>query len=168
MDRSTFNNRISYIVLVVLFIVSIIFNDFIGIAGIHPDILLIFLIFLAFNEKPVVALAAAFAFGFLQDIFLPGSIQYWGLSPLFKTLVIYGLLKLLPLFERLRGPAFFSALFAMILLYFFVYDLLYYSGYVKPFIVIYRYALPESLYTFLLLMVIHLIFPLKSNKKNLP
>lgn len=167
METRTKNSLVLYIILGILFIISIIFNDFIGIAGIHPDILLIVLIFLAFREKPFIVLIAAFVFGFLQDIFLPGSIQYWGLTPLFKTLVIYGLLKLRPFFNNLKGVGFFAVLFGIIFLYFMFYDLLYYSGYIKPFIVLSRYALPETVYTFIVLLIVHFIFPLKNKEKSL-
>ncbi len=160
MESNQTNSRILYIVLSVLFIISAIFNDFIGIAGIHPDILLIILFFLAFNEKPVMVIIAAFVFGFLQDIFLPGSVQYWGLSPLFKTLIIYILLKLLPFIQRFKGFVFYMSLFTVMLVYYVFYNLLYYSGYVKPFIILYRYAVPETLYTFLLLLIINVIFPI--------
>ena len=53
---------IAYIVLSILFILSVIFNDFISIAGVRPDILLVLVIFLVFNEKPIIAIAAAFGF----------------------------------------------------------------------------------------------------------
>ena len=163
----TKQNRLiaAYIIMSVLFILSVIFNDFISIAGVRPDILLIVLLFLAFNEKPIFVIIAAFAFGFLQDIFLPGSIQYWGLSPLFKTLIIYGLLKLLPFAERLRGFYFQLSVFSTIFLYYIFYNLLYYSGYVKPFVIFYRYSLPETLYTFLILLVLNMIFPLHNKNR---
>lgn len=160
MENSQTNSRILYLVLGVLFIISTIFNDFIGIAGIHPDILLIILFFLVFNEKPIVVIIAAFVFGFLQDILLPGSVQYWGLSPLFKTLIAYILLKLLPFIQRFKGFIFYVSLFASMFIYYIFYNLLYYSGYVKPFIILYRYTIPETLYTFLLLLIINAIFPI--------
>jgi len=156
---------VAYIIMSVLFILSVVFNDFISIAGVRPDMLLIALLFLAFNEKPIIVIIAAFGFGFLQDIFLPGSIQYWGLSPLFKTLIIYGLLKLLPFVERLRGFYLQLSVFSTILLYYTFYNLLYYSGYVKPFVTFYRYSLPETLYTFLILLVLNMIFPLHNKNR---
>ena len=156
---------VAYIIMSILFILSVVFNDFISIAGVRPDILLIVLLFLAFNEKPIIVIIAAFGFGFMQDIFLPGSIQYWGLAPLFKTLIIYGLLKLLPFVERLRGFYFQLSVFSTILLYYIFYNLLYYSGYVKPFVTFYRYSLPETLYTFLILLVLNMIFPLHNKNR---
>ena len=163
----TKQNRLigAYVVMSILFILSIIFNDFISIAGVRPDMLFIILLFLVFNERPIWAIIAAFGFGVLQDVFLPGSIQYWGLSPLFKTLIIYGLLKLLPFVERLRGIYFYLSVFVTILIYFLFYNLLYYSGYVKPFVSFYRYSLPETLYTFLILLVLNMIFPLHNKNR---
>ena len=155
----------AYVVMSILFILSIIFNDFISIAGVRPDMLLIILLFLVFNEKSIFAIIAAFGFGLLQDIFLPGSIQYWGLSPLFKTLIIYSLLKLLPFVERLHGIYFYLSVFTTISIYFLSYNLLYYSGYVKPFVSFYRYSLPETLYTFLILLVLNMIFPLHNKNR---
>ena len=156
---------IAYIVLSILFILSVIFNDFISIAGVRPDILLVLVIFLVFNEKPIIAIAAAFGFGFLQDVFLPGYIQYWGLSPLVKTLIIYGSLKLLPFVERLRGFTFLLSIFASIFIHNIFYNLLYYSGYVKPFVAFYRYSLPETVYTFLILLILNMVFPLNSKNR---
>lgn len=156
---------VAYIIMSILFIMSVVFNDFISIAGVRPDILLIVLLFLVFNEKPIIVIIAAFGFGFMQDIFLPGSIQYWGLLPFFKTLIIYGLLKLLPFVERLRGFYFQLSVFSTILLYYIFYNLLYYSGYVKPFVTFYRYSLPETLYTFLILLVLNMIFPLHNKNR---
>ncbi|MEA2076538.1 MAG: rod shape-determining protein MreD [Candidatus Marinimicrobia bacterium] len=156
---------IAYIIMSIMFIISIIFNDFISIAGVRPDILLIILIFLVFNEKPIIAIIAAFGFGFLQDVFLPGYIQYWGLSPLIKILIIYGLLKFLPFVERLRGFTFQLSIFGAIIIYNIFYNLLYYSGYVKPLVAFYRYSLPETLYTFLLLFILNMIFPLHNKNR---
>jgi rod shape-determining protein MreD len=166
METNKKNIIISYIVLSILFVVGMIFNDYIGIGGIHPDMLLIFLFFLAFNEKPIIVITAAFIFGFLQDIFYPGSLQFWGLSPLFKTLLIYAFLKLLPFIRRLRGLIFYLSIFAAILVYYMFYNLLYYSGHIKPFIIFYRYTLPETFYTFMILLVVAMIFPpyTKSNR----
>ena len=155
---------VAYIIMGVLFALAVIFNDFISIAGVRPDILMIVLLYLVFKERPVIAIIAAFSFGFLQDVFLPGYIQYWGLSPLLKTLIMYGLLKLLPFIERLRGPIFYLSIMMVILVHNIFYNLLYYSGYVKPFTAFYRYSLPETLYTFLVLLILNMIFPL--NTKN--
>ncbi|MBN2780451.1 MAG: hypothetical protein JXR21_00630 [Candidatus Marinimicrobia bacterium] len=165
METDQLRSRIVYIVMSVLFIVTVVFNDFIGIAGIHPDILLIMLFFLAMNEKPLIAIIMAFVFGFLQDIFLPGTLQYWGLSPLFKTLIVFGLIKLLPFWYRLKGFLFYLSIFGAMLSYSILYDLLYYSGYVKPLVILYRYAIPETLYTFAFLLIVSVIFPLK-NRSN--
>ncbi|MDZ7820673.1 MAG: rod shape-determining protein MreD [Candidatus Marinimicrobia bacterium] len=167
MGTRTENFRLSYIVLSLLFVLSIILNNFIGIAGIHPDILLILLFYLAAREKPYIVLFAAFAFGFLQDIFLPGNIQYWGLSPLFKTLLAYALLKLRPFILRLKGFTHFAVVFGMMFLYFVFYDLLYYSGYIRLVAVLYRYAFPETAYTFLLFTAFQRIFPLGKKDKGL-
>ena len=91
-DNKQHHFRTAYLVMSVLCVLSVIFNEYIGIAGIRPDILLIILFYLTFNERAIIAIVAAFVFGFLQDVFLPGSIQYWGLSPLFKTLLIFTLI----------------------------------------------------------------------------
>lgn len=163
-ENKTNRPIIVYIVLAILFVISVIFNDFISIVGVRPDILLIILIYLVFNEKPIIAIIAAFGFGFLQDVILPGYVQYWGLLPLVKTLVIYGLLKLLPFIERLRGLTFHLSVMLGILVYFIFYNLLYYAGYVRPFVAFYRYTIPETLYTFIILLILNIIFPL--NNKN--
>ncbi len=164
METRTNRPIVVYSVLSILFILSIIFNNFISMAGVRPDILLILLVYLAFNERPIIAIIAAFSLGLLQDVFLPGSIQYWGLSPLIKTLIIYGTLRLLPFIERLRGLTFQLSVFGSILLYYILYNLLYYSGYVKPFVAFYRYSLPETIYTFSILLIINMIFPLQNKK----
>lgn len=164
METKTNRPIIVYVILSVLFILSIIFNNFISIAGVRPDILLIALIYLVFNERPIIAIVAAFGLGLLQDVFLPGSIQYWGLSPLIKTLIFYGMLKLLPFIERLKGFTFQLSVFGSILLYYIFYNLLYYSGYVKPFVTFYRYSLPETIYTFLILLILNMIFPLHNKR----
>lgn len=163
-DNKQNNFRVAYLVMSVLFVLSVIFNEYVGIAGIRPDILLIILVYLTFNEEAIIAIIAAFVFGFLQDVFLPGSIQYWGLSPLFKTLLIYILIKLLPFIVRLRGLAFQLSIFGSLLVYNIFYNLLYYSGYTKPITIILRYSFPEALYTFLILLLLNMVFPL--NSKN--
>ncbi|MBW6457573.1 MAG: rod shape-determining protein MreD [FCB group bacterium] len=166
METNKKNTIISYVVLSILFVIGMIFNDFIGIAGIHPDILLIFLIFLTMKERPVFVIIAAFVFGLLQDMVYPGNLQFWGLSPLFKTLIIYVLIKLSPLIHRMRGGAFHLSMFGAIFVYYLLYNLLYYSGFVKPFIILYRYTLPETVYTFLIFLLLSAIFPLyqKTNR----
>lgn len=156
---------IAYVIMGLLFIMAVIFNDFISIAGVRPDILMIVLLYLVFNERPIIAIVAAFGFGLLQDLFLPGYVQYWGLAPLFKTLIIYILLKLSPFIMRLRGAYFLLAVLGTIFVHNVFYNLLYYSGYVKPFTVFYRYSLPETIYTFLILLVMNMIFPLNARNK---
>lgn len=156
---------IAYIVMGLLFVAAVVFNDFISIAGVRPDLLMIILLYLIFNEKPVIAIIAAFGFGFLQDVFLPGYIQYWGLSPLLKTLIIYGVLKLLPFFERMRGFYFLLTVFGVIFIHNVFYNLFYYSGYINSFVALYRYSLPETVYTFLILLILDMIFPLNSKNR---
>lgn len=150
-----------YLLLSVLFLLGMFFNDFISIAGIRPDMLLVFLVFLTFRERPVIAISAAFVFGLLQDLVLPGTIQYWGLSPLLKTLIIFALIKSMPLILRSRNIIFILSLFLTIFIYYLFYNLFYYAGYIYWLTVIYRYTIPETCYTFLLLMLIHMIFPLR-------
>lgn len=155
------SSLILYPLLSLLFVLGILFNDFIGIAGIRPDILLVFLFVLALRESALIAIIAAFLFGLLQDLVLPATLQYWGLSALAKTLLLFILLKLLPLIIRQRNVLFFLSLFGMIFVYYLFYNLLYYAGYINWLTVIYRYTLPESAYTFLILMLVHMIFPLR-------
>jgi rod shape-determining protein MreD len=150
-----------YLVLSALFVLGVFFNDFIDIAGIRPDFLLVFLVFLTLRERPLIAIIAAFGFGVLQDIVLPGTLQYWGMSPLIKTLTIFTLIKIGPLLLRARKVFFFLGLFGMIFVYYLFYNLLYYAGYVHWLSVIVHYTIPESGYTFLVLMLIHMIFPLR-------
>ena len=159
-DNKQHHFRTAYLVMSVLCVLSVIFNEYIGIAGIRPDILLIILFYLTFNERAIIAIVAAFVFCFLQDVFLPGSIQYWGLSPLFKTLLIFTLIKLLPFIVRLRGLAFQLSMFGSLLVYNAFYNLLYYSGYARPITILLRYSLPEALYTFLILLLLNMVFPL--------
>ncbi len=155
------SSLILYPLLSLLFILELLFNDFIGIAGIRPDILLVFLFVLALREKALIAIIAAFLFGLLQDLVFPGVLQYWGLSSLAKVLAVYVLLKLLPLCQQKRSFLFFLCSFLLIFFHFLFYNLFYYVGYLNWLFVIYRYSLPESLYTFLILMLIHMLFPLR-------
>jgi len=165
METNKNRSLIAYLVLALLFAAAVIFNDFISIAGVRPDLLMLLLLYLVFNEKPVIAIIAAFGFGFLQDVLLPGYIQYWGLAPLLKTLVIYGLLKLLPFIERLRGFYFLLAVLGSVFVHNIFYNLFYYSGYVNPFVSFYRYSFPETIYTFLILLVLNMVFPLNSKNR---
>ena len=157
---------IAYLVMGLLFTVAVIFNDFISIAGVRPDILMIILLYLVFNQKPIIAIIAAFAFGFLQDVLLPEVMFNTGAYlRLMKTLIIYSVLKLLPLMERLRGFYFLATVFGTIFIYNIFYNLFYFSGYVKPFVSFYRYSLPETVYTFLILLILNMIFPLNSKNR---
>lgn len=159
------NYWVAYAVMSILFIFAVIFNENISIVGVRPDILLIVLIYLTFNEKPIIVISLAFTFGFLQDVFLPGSIQYWGLSPLFKTLLIFMLIKLQPFIFKLRGLVFYLSVFGGVLIYNIFYNLIYYSGYAKPMAILFRYTLPESIYTFLILLLLNMIFPLYTKNR---
>ncbi len=150
---------ILYLVMAALFFLSVVFNEYVDIAGIRPDILLIMLIFLSIREKAVIAICCAFAFGLLQDMILPGNVQYWGLAPLFKTLLIFAFLKLFPLISRLRGFSFQLVILASFLLYFIFYTMFYYSGFMNSFAIFYRYALPASMYTFVIYLLLNMIFP---------
>ncbi|MDD3094721.1 MAG: hypothetical protein WC372_02165 [Candidatus Neomarinimicrobiota bacterium] len=155
------SSLILYPLLSLLFLIGIIFNDFIGIAGIRPDILLVFLFVIALRESSLIAIIAAFCFGLLQELVLPGALLYWGLSPLAKTLLVFTLLKTLPLILRSQKLVFFISLFGLIFVYYLFYNLLYYAGFINWLTVIYRYTVPESAYTFLILMLVHMIFPLR-------
>lgn len=158
-ETKTQKNWVPYLVMSFLFMLSIVFNEYIDIAGVRPDILLIMLVFLASRQKPFIAICCAFAFGLLHDVFLPGDFHYWGLSPLLKTLLIYGFLKLHPLFSRLKGITYQACILASFIVYFAFYNMLYYSGYAKPFMIFFRYSLPETVYTFVVYLLLIMLFP---------
>lgn len=158
-DNRDKNSIIPYVLMGALFILSVIFNDYIDIAGVRPDILIIILIFLATREMPLIAICAAFVLGLLQDIILPGDVSYWGLAPLFKTLLIFSFLKLFPLIGRLRKVGFNLSVFLSFLIYFVFYNMLYYSGFMKPIVIFYRYSLTEAIYTFAIYLILNMIFP---------
>ncbi|MFA6618904.1 MAG: hypothetical protein WCT23_07550 [Candidatus Neomarinimicrobiota bacterium] len=154
-----------YLVMGLVFILSVIFNEYIDIAGVRPDILLIILIFLATREKKLIALCAAFFFGLIQDVVLPGDAEYWGLAPLLKTLLIFSFLKIIPLIGKFRGFILHLTVFSGFLVYFVFYNLFYYSGFMDPFVIFYRYALTETIYTFLIYLLLNMIFPSADQKR---
>lgn len=158
-ENRTKNTWLPYLVMSVIFILSVIFNEYIDIAGVRPDILLIILIFLAKRETKFIAICAAFFFGIIQDVLLPGDALYWGLAPLLKTLLIFSFLKTIPLAGRIRAIILHLAIFSSFLIYFTLYNLFYYSSFMNPLVIFYRYALIETIYTFLIYLILNMIFP---------
>lgn len=153
-----------YIVFPVLFALSVLFNDTIAVFQSHPDILLIFIIYLVYNLKPGWVICCAFLFGFLQDVFLPGNIQYWGLAPLLKVLLAYAGIRFSFIWGDRRSPLFYIGLSVMVALYFILYNMMYYSGYADVGGILLRYTLPEYVYTLTLMFLINMILPI--NNKN--
>lgn len=153
-----------YIVFPVLFFVTLFSGDGIAIFRSRPDILLIFIVYLTYRLKPGWVICCAFAAGFLQDIVMPGNIQYWGLSPLLKTLFAYAGIRFSMIWADRRGPVFYVVIGIITGLYFILYDLMYYSGYAEAGTILLRYALPEFVYTLIILFLVNMILPV--NPKN--
>jgi rod shape-determining protein MreD len=117
----------------------------IGLLGVAPDLVTVFLVALVLEREPVAAVVIGFALGFLQDL---GNASFLGMNALAKSLVAYGVSRF--------GAGFIpeSALFKGLLI--FVASLfnegltlIVTTGFDLPVIIasFFRYAMLSSLYT---------------------
>ena len=157
------NNSAIYILFPLLFAAVVLLNDRMSILQSHPDVLLIFLVYLVFRSAPGIAVTAGFFLGFLQDVLLPGDIQYWGLSPLMKTLFVYVLLRLSIFVRHRRGILPYVFCGGLMFIYFLLYNMLYYSGYTGLGNILIKYTLPEFIYTFIIFILISIRLPFKDS-----
>ncbi len=129
-----------------LALLQFIFNQFLDIKGIRPDLFFILLIYLAFRLSPTQTVWLAFTLGMLQDILFHPSVL--GLSPLIKTFSGYVLTQIIhQSYIRVR---IFSTISSVILIFLnhVVFNwALFVEMPVNFNYVLVNYSLPEFLYT---------------------
>ncbi len=144
---------------VAVFIIQMTLVHHITLAGASPDMMLVLLVILVLDRKPVTAIIIGFLLGFLQDL---GNASFLGMNAMAKSVVAYGIARLgsdyLPDNVLFRGLLVFCALLANDII------VLNISASFDPAEVIttfFRYSLLSALYTAVIgvvvLKILHLI-----------
>jgi rod shape-determining protein MreD len=74
----------------VVFIIQVTFAHKLAPQGAEPDLIMVMLIVLVFDRKPVTAIIIGFLLGFLQDL---GNASYLGMNALAKSIVAYATVR---------------------------------------------------------------------------
>ena len=148
-----------FIFTLLLFLFQFIFSDILDIQGIFPDLILIFIIYMAFRIPPFTLIILAFLLGLIQDLFF--NISLIGLSPLIKIIFALFTLKLVILQRSLNSIIILILYSFLILLAINLYDSLYYfSVESENFLLFYRHSLPKIIYTLTIFLLVNFYYPL--------
>ena len=130
---------------VVIFVLQLKVVPSIGLLGVVPDLVIVFLVALVLERGPVAAVIIGFALGFLQDL---GNASFLGMNALAKSLIAYGFSRFgagfLPESVLFKGLLIFAAsLFNGIV------TLIVATGFDLPAVVVsfFRYSILSALYT---------------------
>ena len=74
----------------VVFILQITVIHKVTVAGASPDLMMVMLVVLVIDRKPIVGIIVGFLLGFLQDL---GNASFLGMNALAKSLVGYGIAR---------------------------------------------------------------------------
>jgi rod shape-determining protein MreD len=140
------------IVLIVVLILQGTVAHRIAIAGVHPDLLVAFVVYFAWVRGPVSGVVGGFSVGLLQDLDAPGPL---GLNALAKTVVAFLIAKAGFRVHRSNvGVRFFFFMIAMLVhdvIYFGVYTAGEFGAFVRQFVFV---AIPSALYTTILVILL--------------
>ncbi len=74
----------------IVFILQVTVVHNVTVAGASPDLIMVMLVVLVIDRKPIVGIIAGFLLGFLQDL---GNASFLGMSALAKSIVGYGIAR---------------------------------------------------------------------------
>ena len=74
----------------IVFILQVTVMSKVAVAGASPDLMMVMLVVLVIDRKPIVGIIAGFLLGFLQDL---GNASFLGMNALAKSLVGYGIAR---------------------------------------------------------------------------
>ena len=74
----------------IVFILQVTVVHDVTVAGASPDMIMVMLVVLVIDRKPIVGIIAGFMLGFLQDL---GDASYLGMHALAKSIVGYGIAR---------------------------------------------------------------------------
>jgi rod shape-determining protein MreD len=140
------------LVLLVVLILQATVAHRIAIAGVHPDLLVAFVVYFSWMRGPISGVVGGFTVGLLQDLDAPGPL---GLNALAKTVVAFIVAKAGFRVHRSNvGVRFFFFLFAMLVhdvIYFAVYSAGEFGAFMRQFFFV---AIPSALYTTILVLLL--------------
>ena len=129
---------------------------FISIGGIVPDLILIFVIIISFQENKSKSTIIGFVAGLIQDIF---TTYFFGLSALTKSIVgFWGVFFQQPQ-KKYNLSSYLIAFTILVLIHDTIFGIIYnlgtHSGFFR---LMFRLILPRTLYTLLFAVIAYLIF----------
>jgi rod shape-determining protein MreD len=142
-----------FLLVLSVFIFQTVFSDLIAIKGRKPDFLLITLIFLSFGYGNVIGTTSGFFIGLLQDVI---ETQFIGINALTKSIIgfVAGYFITKQKQKPEFGLIFFFCAFLHDVIFYYIFT---YNTEIKFFNVIMLYALPNTLYSLVIAMLIFLI-----------
>jgi rod shape-determining protein MreD len=125
------------------------------IAGVRPDLLVAFVVYLGWMRGPIAGTAGGFAIGLIQDLDAPGPL---GLNALCKSLVGFLVAKAGFRVHRSNLGVRFAFFFLAMLLHDVIYFAVETSGNLGAFFLqMFRFGLPSAIYTGLIVLVILMV-----------
>ncbi len=144
----------------VIFVFQFMFNTILDVRGIFPDLILIYMAYLAFRLPPLWLVWAAFLLGISQDIFF--NIGLIGLNPLVKVITALGLIKIVEYERNFNNIVNILLIAFLFLIAINFYDSLFFFGLRdRGYSLVLKYSLPKTLYTISLLFLINFYFPVR-------
>jgi len=137
------------------FILQLTFANLLAIYQVKPDFLLIALVWLAWYERQFVATITGFGVGLLQDFFSSG---FLGLMALAKSVSGFIAGKVAPAETQHRRSSLFLTLLVASFLHELIFQTIYYFG-AAWWMILFRYILPGTAYTFIWGIIIFQLLP---------
>ena len=148
------------LVSLVLFLLQLIFADFLTINNIRPDFLIIYILYIALIYGRLVSIVLAFIIGLISDLL--GVSSYLGLTPLTLSITAYLSGFLYGKYERLLPYVFHSCWLAILFLHFFILNyFLFQSLFISDKIDFFIIWLTSSSYTLIFIFILQFFYPLK-------
>ena len=148
------------LVSLVVFLLQLIFADFLTINNIRPDFLIIYILYIALIYGRLVSIILAFIIGLISDLL--GVSSYLGLTPLTLSITAYLSGFLHGKYERLLPYVFHSCWLVIFFLHFFILNyFLFQSLYISDKIDFLIIWLTSSSYTLIFIFILQFFYPLK-------
>ena len=148
------------LVSLVVFLLQLIFVDFLAINNIRPDFLIIYILYIALIYGRIVSIILAFIIGLISDLI--GVSSYLGLTPLTLSITAYLSGFLYGKYERLLPYIFHSCWLATFFLHFFILNyFLFQSLFISDKSDFFIIWITSSSYTLIFIFVLQFFYPLK-------
>ena len=157
------NNILTFLMFITALLIQIFFNEYIGICGAKPDLILIALLISVSYINPIFLVFLGFLFGLMQDWLMLTPLI--GLSPLLKIIFVFSTVKSVQRFKTFPNIILISVKLLLLFLYFVFYNSISLLRAGLSFSnIILNYSIPEFIYTAILFFICYFI--IRYNRKD--